>query len=328
VTTLAGHGPNIGHGFVKYVIIDNHGAELEPIVFPAQVARASGVVAGALSQIATVQLDGLQLWVGDDAQYATSAQTILSQERLSDPLFIPALVAGALARFGHLNGASAGVCVSGLPATWAEDLDKARALGARLRAGSPHYRKITVIPEPLGLAYAALLDNNGQVAGDSALANGRIATVDLGHLTVDRAELLRLAPIKSALDTYALGTKGPLGQIRARLSAHVERELTLVETDLAIRHGVVRVAGRDVPLPSGWDRPLVENGQAVRDRLVEAWGSGNQFEVILLGGGGAELPQITEAIMASFPHAMVVDRPQTAIARGYARLARRQAATL
>ena len=35
----AGHGPNLGHGYVKYIIIDGHGRELAPIIFPAQIAR-------------------------------------------------------------------------------------------------------------------------------------------------------------------------------------------------------------------------------------------------------------------------------------------------
>ena len=325
--TLAGHGPNIGHGYVKYIVIDEHGQELPPVIFPAHLARASGPVSGALTAVHAVELNGMRFWAGDDAQYAPSAQTILAQERLSDPVFIPALVASAISRLGYLNGAGIGVCVSGLPATWAADADKARLLGARLRAGvgAAMYERITVIAEPLGLAYAALLDNDGQVVGDPAFAAGRIGVVDLGHLTVDRSEILRLAPVKAAMDTYGLGTKNPLIQIRARLSAHVERELSLVETDMAIRSGAVQVAGRPVPLPLGWDRPLIENGQAVRDRLVEAWGAGNHLDVILLGGGGAELDPLTSAIMASFPHAMVVEEPQTAIARGYARLARRQA---
>lgn len=326
---LAGHGPNIGHGYVKYLIIDKNGVELPPIVFPAQVARARRAVVGALTEAPTVVVDGMHLWTGADAEQAPSARTILSQERLSDALFIPALVAGALGRAGDLNGSSTGVCVSGLPATWAADPERCRLLGARLRAGAPEiYRKVTIIAEPLGLAYSELLDNAGQVVGDSALASARIATVDLGHLTVDRAELLRLAPIANAMGTYQLGTARPLAEIQARLSAYVERDLSLIETDAAIRAGVVRRAGADVPLPLHWDRPLIENGQAIRDRLVEAWASGSQFEAILLGGGGAELPQLTDAIRASFPHARIVERPQTAIARGYARLARRQAAAL
>ena len=38
---IAGHGPNIGHGNVKYVIIGKDGIEIAPIVFPAMIARAA-----------------------------------------------------------------------------------------------------------------------------------------------------------------------------------------------------------------------------------------------------------------------------------------------
>jgi len=321
----AGHGPNIGHGYVKYIIIDEQGQELEPIIFPSQVAKATHAITGAIRETPTAILDGAHYWTGQDAEQG-AMRTILSQERLTDLSFIPALVAGALARYGSLNGSSTGVCVSGLPATWAESADKCRMLGQRLRAGAPDvYTRITVIAEPLGLAYAALLSNDGQVVGDSAITSGRVGIVDLGHLTVDRSELLRLAPVRSSLDTETLGTKGPLGQIRARLSAHFDRTFSLAETDQAVRLGVAKVAGKDQPLPQGWDIPLRENGQAIRDWLVQAWGSGNQFDRVLLGGGGADVPQIVEAIRTSFPRADVVERPQTAIARGYARLARRMA---
>lgn len=322
----AGHGPNIGHGYVKYIIISSEGVELEPVIFPSQVARATHAVMGAISETPTAILDGAHYWTGQDAEQG-AMRTILSQERLTDLSFIPALVAGALSRYGSLNGSSTGVCVSGLPATWAESADKCRMLGQRLRAGAPDvYTRITVIAEPLGLAYAALLSNDGQVVGDSTLASGRVGIVDLGHLTVDRSELLRLAPVRSSLDTETLGTKGPLVQIRARLSAHFDRTFSLAETDQAVRAGVARVGGKDQPLPQGWDIPLRENGQAIRDWLQQAWGRGNQFDKVLIGGGGAELPQITEAIRATYGDLVeVVDRPQTAIARGYARLARRMA---
>lgn len=329
---VAGHGPNIGHGYVKYIIIDKDGRELEPIVFAAQMAQASGPVRGALTQTRQVDLNGVWYWTGDDADQAVSARTILSQDRLVDLAFIPALVAGAVARFGHLNGSSTGVCVSGLPATWAEDPDKCRMLGQRLRAGTPPemYRKVTIIAEPLGLAYSQLLDNDGQIVGNPDWQQKRIGVVDLGHLTVDRSELLRLAPIRSAMDTAPLGTKGPLGQIRAHLVAHFDREFTLAETDAAVRARSVRIAGRDTPLPMHWDRPLIENGQANATRLTEAWSRGAQFEAILVGGGGAELEPITAAIRAVFPAGLVevAADPQLAIARGYAKLARRQAAAL
>lgn len=321
---LAGHGPNIGHGYVKYVIIDQAGQELAPIVFPAMIARSASVISGSLVRAETVQIAGGHYWTGEDALLAPSPLTMLAQDRLADPAFIPALVRGALDRFGYLNGTAGGACVTGLPATWAADVEKAKLLGQRLREAST-YQQIRVIPEPLGLIYAALLDNDGQIAGDPALQAGRIGVVDLGHHTVDIAVIQRLVPVPASLDTYHLGTARPLGQIRARLSAYVERELTLYETDQAIRAGGVRVAGRTVPLPPHWDDPIVQNADAIVARLVDAWGSGASLDAIVLGGGGAELEQLELAIRTRFPHAYAVPQPQIAIARGYARLARRLA---
>jgi len=325
--TLAGHGPNIGHGYVKYIIIDEHGVELPPIVFPAQIARAGRAVAGSLATTATVELGDERYWVGDDAQLAPSPTTILAQQRLRDPLFIPVLLRGALGRFGSLNGASTGVCVTGLPASWAEDASLARLLGDRLRMATSAYRAIKVIAEPLGLIYSVLLNGDGQISGDQGLTTGQIGVVDLGHLTVDVAIVQRLAPVPSSLDTWQLGTARPLSAIRSRLSAAFDRELTLRETDQAVRAGQLRTAGQDRALPAHWDAPLVENGHAIGARLQEAWGSGSQLDTILIGGGGAELAPLVEAIVQRFPHARCVADPQLAIARGYARLARRLGAS-
>jgi hypothetical protein len=245
--STAGHGPNIGHGFVKYVVIDEHGVELTPTIFPAMIAGAGRTVAGALAQAASIEYNGKHWWVGADALLSPAPRTLLAQERLHDPVFIPALLRGALGRLGTLNGASTGICVTGLPATWATDSDKARQLGERLRAATPIYHSIRVIPEPLGLIYSALLDNDGNFVGDPVLTSGQVAVVDIGHHTVDVAVIQRMIPVPAGLDTYQLGTARPLQQIRARLAHVFERELTLYETDQAVRAGGV---GSGWPVPA------------------------------------------------------------------------------
>lgn len=319
---IAGHGPNIGHGWVKYVVITPAGNELPPVIFPALVARATRGVAGALTRLSTVDADGITWWTGDDALHGVP-KTMLAQDRLSDPAFIPALVRGALQRFGdEFNGAPQGYCVSGLPATWAQDQTLARALGQRLREGTT-YTGVRAIAEPLGIIYAELLDTDGANVGDAALQAGTIGIVDLGHHTVDICVVRKLVPQLPSLNTYQLGTAHPLGQIRALLSSRFERDFSLVETDHAVRSGTVTVAGRSRPLPDGWDRSLIENAEAIVTRLVEAWRSAANLDLILIGGGGSELQPLTAAISARFPHAEVVEEPQIAIAQGYARLARK-----
>jgi hypothetical protein len=317
----AGHGPNIGHGYVKYVVIDDHGRELEPVVFPAMIARADRGVAGALASLPTVDV-GIPYWTGDDALHGMP-KTMLAQDRLLDRVFIPALVRGAMQRFGPtLNGAASGACVSGLPATWAQDQTLAEQLGARLRSGAS-YRSVRVIAEPLGVIYARLLDTDGAIAGDAVLQHGTVGVVDLGHHTVDVCVVRAMKPQLPSLQTYQLGTAQPLGQIRAQLSARFERDLSLVEVDRAVREGALTVAGQPRPLPAGWDRPLRDNAAAIVTALVEAWRSGADLDLVLVAGGGAELPQLAAAIRTRFPHAEVAEAPQLAIARGYARLARR-----
>lgn len=325
---IAGHGPNLGHGYVKYVAIDDQGRELPAVVFPAVTARAGRRVSGALVQVAAFDVGGERWWVGEDALLSPNPLTMLAQDRLSDPAFIPALLRAALSRLNSGTDAgrcipTGGYCVTGLPATWAADSAKARQLGDRLRAATTQFSGIRVIPEPLGLIYSALLDSNGMIVGDAALSGGTIAVVDLGHHTVDTAIIRQLTPLPSGLSTFTLGTARPLREIRAHLSTAFERELTLYETDLAVRGGGLTIAGQTRPLPAHWDRPLHEHGAAIVSRLVEEWGSGAQFDTILIGGGGAEEPRLVGAIQAHFRHTVVVGEPQIAIARGYARLARR-----
>jgi hypothetical protein len=317
------HGPNIGNGFVKYIAIDATGKELPPIVFPALIAPAQRSVVGALSQVQPVTVGTQSWWVGEDALLDEAPRSLLGQERLHDPTFIPALLRCALLELDSCGGLEEGICVTGLPATWAQDATKAKLLGERLRAAAPPYTRIRVIPEPLGMIYAVVLDTLGQIAGDDALLRGHVAVTDGGHGTLDLAIVKQLTPLANGLRTWQLGTSRPLGHIQAHLGAVFDREFSLHEVDAAVRQGSVVVAGRRRPLPDHWDRPLIENGQAIASRLTEALGSGAQFDGILLGGGFALEPRLTAPILAQFAHAQIVDQPQLAIARGYARLARR-----
>lgn len=316
------HGTNVGHGFVKYIVIDEQGTEYSPVVFPAMIAPASDSVAGALRDTSIVDVGNTSYWVGDDALLADTPITNLSQQRLTDSTFIPVLVQHALQQLQH-NGSLTGTCITGLPATWAQDVEKAEALGARLRSATSWYTTIKVIPEPLGLIYSLLLDRYGQTTGDHTLVAGKLGIIDIGHHTIDICVVDTLRPLADSLDTYQMGSAHPLKRIRSHVSSYFERDLSLHAVDQAVRQHALSIAGRQRMLPTGWDRPLLEHGTAVAARLTEVWGSGNQFDAVLIGGGGAELEPLVAPLKQRFSHAQVVPDPQLAIARGYARLARR-----
>ena len=108
------HGINIGHGYVKYVAIDEAGRELPAVVFPALIAPSEGAVLGALDAAPVSTVRGQGYWTGEDALISGHPRSMLTQERLQDSVFLAALVKGALARLGATCAeALAGVAVTG-----------------------------------------------------------------------------------------------------------------------------------------------------------------------------------------------------------------------
>ena len=132
-----------------------------------------------------------------------------------------------------------------------------------------------------------------------------------------------MIPQVDTLATYELGTARPLQVIQQRLQVAFNVQLSPYRVDQAIRAGRLTVGSIDAPLPQGWDKPLRENARNIVTKLVESWGSGRQFDAIVIGGGGAEVPIIAQAIQERFPsNAQVVPEGQMAVALGYARLGR------
>ena len=319
----SGHGVNPGHGHTKYVEVKEAG-ESSAVVFPSIIAPAGERVIGALRTIAPVHIGEHTLWVGEDALFASNPRSDLSQSRLDDPVFIPALVRKAWQRLTY-DSAPRGYYVSGLPAAWAADMEQCKRLAKRLRfAGIHKDDRIRIIAEPLGLIYSLLLDEHGERT-DDLINYGRIGVVDFGHNTMDIIVVQGEVPLAATMETYALGTVGPLTKIRARINSAYDLSLSLYETDLAVQRGSVMVSGQTRCLTEDWYNPIAAAGVDAANQLAEVWKSGANLDLILVGGGGAALNALVAPTLARFPQAMVIPDAQMAIARGYAHLARRLA---
>ena len=315
-------GLNLGHGYVKAVLSDGHSERA--VTFPALIAPAQRVVQGSLADVETVTIGEQSFWVGEDAVRG-HALSMLTTHRLWNLHFLPALTATALLRLGIQPGA---VAVSGLPAAQAEERVLGLELGKRLRAGAPSLdflRRIKVVAEPVGGAYSLYLTADGDIDQAMAHLSARVGIIDLGHYSVDAVIIDALMPLSTSLMTLELGSSVPLQRLQARLLSVYGIDLTLYQTDQAIRRGCVRVAGIDEELPTDWRRPFIENGHAITSRLQQAWRRGADLDAVLIMGGGSELDVVTDTIRHAFPQAVVVPDGQLAIARGYARLARRLA---
>jgi hypothetical protein len=315
-------GINLGHGYVKSVAIDEDGRELPGVLFPSQVALAEGRSAGAIATATTFEAGGRHWWTGEDASLGTP-RVLRGHERLSDPVFLPVLARAAYQRLG-LRDSEGAYVVTGLPGSWADDMELCKQLHHRLRDGVPGaIQKVLVIAEPEALALSQLLDNNGGEVGDSRYRDGRGLVIDLGSYTDDASLLDRRRKVRDSTRTYQTGMVQALTRIKNQLSARFDRNFTLHETDQAVRAGLVQIGGgRTASLPNHWDAPINELAEQLALELRADYGNGSDLAFALLGGGGALEERKVSAIQRLYPFASVVDDPQLAIARGYARLAR------
>jgi len=321
----AAYGINLGYGFSKSFMLVS-GESPRHIIFPSLISEASAVASGSVQDVRTVVYGNRSFWVGEDALLASSApMTAIGSSRLDDPLFYPVLLRATL---DALNAWEyPGVCVTGLPATMISR-QYAERLGDHFRAATadrPVFVEpegIYVIPEPVCLLYAWLLDDTGAERMPGALRGARYAYLDIGHYTVDGGTIENGVVTKEKLFSRPMGTYRWLSEIRSMLIAAFHRDFTLFETDEAVRRGAVEVRGKWLPLPDGWDAPIHRHAVALRSLCEEQWQDGGQFRSIIVGGGGAEQQRLIEPLLHRYDHIDVVDDPQFAIARGAARRAR------
>lgn len=304
------------------------------VTMPSAIAPAQTAVAGGMGTVTSVRAANRSWWVGNDALLSdTGIITSQGQQRLSDPAFLPAMVKGSLrllqeqidiaARSASIQPVplGPGMCVTGLPAEWQRNEDYCVALGQRMREGSDLFvGPITVLSEPVAILYAAILTKNGELTGDPAWLKGRVGCVDLGHHTNDYQTVARrVALAEEQYSSPDEGMRKPLARIRGLLQSHAKRGLTIHATDMAVRQGFVTVGNTQVPLPAHWDTPLIEYANGIAGYMLEIWGSGSQFDALIIAGGGSEVEVVRERIRANFPQAIFVSNGQMAIAQGYAR---------
>lgn len=309
------YGLNVGYSSVKAVALDSDGNE-RMTIFPSLVAPATAASDGDLSNTFTVEVGGVDYWIGEDATKGR-ARSIVSRDRLFDLTFIPSLIKAALHR---LNATEPGVGISGLPASWATQHELAKALGGRLRDGAPanFFSALKILAEPQGGIFSQLFDQQGIKRGDARYEDGKIGVIDFGHHTVDLCIMDRMTVLRGSMHTLQLGTFEPLQRIGTHLSGMFGRDFSVYEVDQSIRRNSVRVAGHEYDLPSGWDRPLIEHGKHVASKISDTWNKGLDLDCIVAVGGGPELTQLCAPLVTALPHTIIAKDPQLAIARGYA----------
>jgi hypothetical protein len=229
----------------------------------------------------------------------------------------------------HLNGSTDMFLVTGLPATQVNN-PNAAALVERLRSVMPwlaaNSGRILVTAEPLGALFAQLLNNEGEVVGDEALNQGRVAMLDLGLGTCDAGIVEGMQALGPNFTTWdELGVGKALHLLRSKWSSQLEMPLSMLQVDQAIRNGGMNFDGGWWSIPNDWTSEFVRLGEEVIARLREVWGAGKDINVMIAAGGGAAIPPLIETIQQAYPRLRVAEDPQYEISLGYARRAVNQA---
>jgi hypothetical protein len=325
-------GANLGHGFVKFTVIKD-GNVFRQTVFPSQIAPVNPMMAGGLiDPPPSVTLGEHEYWYGESAaRHSKSALNNLTRERLEHPVLLPVLALAALNEMGlsHLNGSTDMFLVTGLPATQVNN-PNAAALVERLRSVMPwlaaNSGRILVTAEPLGALFAQLLNNEGEVVGDEALNQGRVAMLDLGLGTCDAGIVEGMQALGPNFTTWdELGVGKALHLLRSKWSSQLEMPLSMLQVDQAIRNGGMNFDGGWWSIPNDWTSEFVRLGEEVIARLREVWGAGKDINVMIAAGGGAAIPPLIETIQQAYPRLRVAEDPQYEISLGYARRAVNQA---
>ena len=315
-------GLDVGYGYTKAVsthetavILSMLGPAIDLTYHSDLSANGHGI---------TLELnDGQRLFVGERARMQSpNPRAPLARQR--DAGFVRLMALAAM----HEVGLAAGEVhlVTGLPVQWYVDhetLEQA-LVGRHTFAvnGAPRDIEVVsckVVPQPFGTFYRAMIDARGVLTDPLHLKTGDVAVVDVGTLTSDFAWSEALAYRETRSGSIPVATAEILRGVQRILRDDPYRlDLELAEVERDVRQGYTVITGNRVRLADLTARAAAPVADKILDAARDLWGDARRLSALLVTGGGGAL--LFDRLHAVYPHARLVDSPQTANAEGFHRL--------
>lgn len=314
-------GLDIGYSHTKFVSRQAAG------MFPSVVGTADAGGFG-LKEQSVIELEKPFSCLVGEAAVAHSRFTDRSEKRdwwQSDEwraLFLAALTEVTVAHGAEVN------LVLGLPVAYYEhdkdELKKSvigihRVKRAGREAQTFSVTRAVVIPQPFGILCAECLNKSGKVT-NAALAASKAGVIGVGGKTTN---VLSVNALQSVIRETASVNVGAWDAVRAvrdlLLGEYPDLDMRDHEIAEAVHKGEVSYYGETHGISDAVSAILRPMAQSVLSEASQLWNGGAALSSILIGGGGGAL--LAPYITARFPHARLVDEPQTANARGYYYLA-------
>jgi plasmid segregation protein ParM len=323
MTQPAAIGLIVGHGYTK--IQGPGGTACFPSVAALAPTHEGDLVDSALGapRISVIELDDGSEWIAGAVALSTAPNrlvSILDRARYGSPSFV-ALAREAMRQV--LPEPSPLRVLTGMPAAWFADATARQQLAEAITAAARPWgpAQVTVAPEPAGVYYAYLFERGTLDLGRKA---EQVGVFDLGYRDAGVAWF--------SAGRYAGGESVPGGmaeslrEIKRLIAATYGLELSLHEIDTTVRRGGLTVEGERRALPPGSAEALHKSLETVTATGRSLWPNGGRgLDALVVGGGGAHV--LAEALRRAFPHALVLNQPQLAGARGFYAMAAMAAAT-
>lgn len=277
-----------------------------------------------------VEIDGERLLVGQAA--INQSQIVQRREDrmwIKSPMYKRLLVYALVRAFLESDTSDTELCVvSGLPMAFfnrdAETL-KSIILGdhtAKIkgREATVHVRNARIVPQPFGtvLDYA-LTDDGGIIAEHAEM---RIGVIDVGGKTTNILSVEKLAEFSREATSVNVGGWTVVKALTDLLQSEypdIDDRASAIEKILVSKNFVYygeRIDATDLVKPL-----TMSAAEQISAEITQRWGSGAQFERVLITGGGSRL--VGESLLDVLPQAIIVSDPVTANSRGFWKFANR-----
>ncbi|NOT57330.1 MAG: ParM/StbA family protein [Deltaproteobacteria bacterium] len=315
-----GVGIDVGYGHTK--ALSSTGAS---VVFPSAVGLADPQTfrlhlngrGAPTAHERTVQVDDVPYFVGEAALRHARAVVQPRDRDWLDSLAYRILWYAALESV--LLPGTAPTIVTGLPVSFYHDRDRLQQVVAHvLAARHSTALQVRVVPQPFGSFFDALFDAQGQLVNDApALAHSGI--IDVGYFTTDVVEVQELEYVQKGSGSIGVGVATMLDTLRGLLTQRFGYVVSVHEAEQVLRNQRLRRAGQEHDFSAECTMAVRDAALAILTYVHQLWGAGDQFDQILLTGGGGVIVQafFTEQI----PQLQLAPTPMVANARGYVRYA-------
>lgn len=315
-----GVGIDIGYGQTK--ALSSTGASA---VFPSAVGLAdpqgfrlyvNGTTPAATPD-RTVCLDGVPYLVGEPAvRHARAVVQPRDRDWLESPPY-RILWHAALERV-LLPGLEP-IIVTGLPVSFYHDRERLQQVVTRvLDERHVTARQVKVIPQPFGSFFDVVFDPQGQLVEDTRLL-AHIGLIDVGYFTTDVVEVQELEYVQKGSGSIGVGVATILDTLRGLLTERVGRVVTAQDADQVLRTQRLRFRGQEHDVQESCLVAVHDAALAISTYVRQLWGAGDQFDRILLTGGGG--PLVHALLAEQWPLLQLAYAPMLANARGYVRYA-------